>query len=200
MQTRPYDTKDGKRCWISRDERQQLLDAVDTDLQRRIALQLGLHGLRTDEIVEVAAGSLWTAGDVQMLHLDDTKTDSERDVPIDTELSRSIESLHNGPNDIGKHDPVVNTSKRNLRNWIEAARENVDVEHRQLITMHDLRRTWATDTFYSLAFEGVPIAEELTMSWGGWEHTATGRETFRQNYLGPVPEHITEQAMELILE
>lgn len=29
--------------------------------------------------------------------------------------------------------------------------------------MHDLRRTWAGDTFYSLAFAGVPIAEELTM-------------------------------------
>lgn len=64
------------------------------------------------------------------------------------------------------------------------------------LSMHDLRRTWATDTFYSLAFGGVPIAEDLTMSWGGWEKTSTGRETFHRDYLGPVPDHITERSVE----
>lgn len=201
MQTRPYDSKDGKRCWLSREERQQLLDAVETEPERKIALQLGLHGLRTDEIVTVTAGCLWDAMGVPMLNLNDTKSDSERDVPVvDAELAKSIQMYKNSNPDVGMHDPVVQTSKRNIRNWIQDARENVDVEDSHLITMHDLRRTWATDTYYSLAFEGVPVAEQLTMSWGGWEHTATGRETFRQNYLGPVPEHITAKAMELIRE
>lgn len=62
--------------------------------------------------------------------------------------------------------------------------------------MHDLRRTWTPDTFYSLAFSGVSIAETLVMSWGRWEQTSTGQETFRQNYLGPVPDHITVHAVE----
>ncbi len=64
--------------------------------------------------------------------------------------------------------------------------------------MHDLRRTWATDTYYSLAFSGVPIAEQLTMGWGGWAMTASGRETFRENYLGPEPDHIARKAMEYL--
>lgn len=29
------------------------------------------------------------------------------------------------------------------------------------------------------------------MSWGGWTQTTTGRETFREDYLGPVPDRIT---------
>ncbi|WP_246310165.1 hypothetical protein [Halorarum halophilum] len=53
--------------------------------------------------------------------------------------------------------------------------------------MHDLRRTWATDSYYSLAFSGVPIAEQLVMSWGAWAQTSTGRETFRQTTSGRSP-------------
>ncbi len=47
---------------------------------------------------------------------------------------------------------------------------------------------------YGLAFTGVPIAEQLAMSWDGLKQTDTGSETFRQNYHGPVPDHTTGQA------
>ncbi|WP_255196499.1 hypothetical protein [Halorarius litoreus] len=99
-------------------------------------------------------------------------------------------------------EPLVDVTTKTLRDWISDSRGhlagrtgNDDWRH---VTMHDLRRTWATDTFYSLAFEGVPIAEELTMGWGGWKMNAKGRETFRENYLGPEPDHIAARAMEKI--
>ncbi|WP_246308035.1 hypothetical protein [Halorarum salinum] len=41
-----------------------------------------------------------------------------------------------------------------------------------------------------------PSNEQLVMSWGGWAQTSTGRETFLQNYLGPVPDHVTAQAFD----
>lgn len=89
-----------------------------------------------------------------------------------------------------------------MRNWIQDARDQLaDQADRPKnrkawhdLGMHDLRRTWATTNYYALAFEGVPIAEQLVMSWGGWKQTQTGRDTFRQNYLGPVPDHVTAQA------
>jgi hypothetical protein len=59
--------------------------------------------------------------------------------------------------------------------------------------MHDLRRTWATDTFYELAMNDVPVARELVMSWGGWVITDTGENTFKEHYLGTIPDEVVEQ-------
>ncbi len=36
------------------------------------------------------------------------------------------------------------------------------------------------------------------MSYGVWVVTNSGRDTFRTNYLGPIPDHITKQAMEYL--
>jgi len=41
---------------------------------------------------------------------------------------------------------------------------------------HDLRRTWATVTYYSLS---APYSLEIIMQWDGWEDD----DTFRSNYL-----------------
>ena len=200
MQTRPYDQKDGSRIWLSRDEQAELLDIVEDQPRRRIALQLGLHGLRTDEIMRAQPGHVRpierreSGAEKHVLEIPEGKT-GKREVPIDTDLRERIRFLKSADTTLGKHDPIIEVSKRSVRNWITDAREQLGDEYLDL-GMHDLRRTWATDTFYSLAFEGVPIAEELVMSWGGWKMTATGRETFRQNYLGPVPDHITAQALE----
>lgn len=202
MQTRPYDNKDGSRIWLSRREQDLLLETVEDRPRRRIALQLGLHGLRTDEIMRVQPGHV---RDIEadeekrekfVLEIPSGKT-GKREVPLDTDLRERIKMVHQIDSDLGKHDPIIEVSKRSVRNWITDARDELGDEYDQL-GMHDLRRTWATDTFYSLAFEGVPIAEELVMSWGGWKMTATGRETFRENYLGPVPDHVTAQALETL--
>lgn len=197
MQARPYDTKDGSRIWLSRDEQTQLLGTVEEQPQRRIALSLGLHGLRTDEIVSVHPEHVRTIGDESyVLNIPDSKSGEPRDTPIEPDLVSQIQMFKNATN-ARKDEPVVDVSKRSLRNWIADSRDELGDEYQDL-GMHDLRRTWATDTFYTLAGEGVPIAEELVMSWGGWTMTATGRETFRQNYLGPVPDHIVSEVVELL--
>ena len=200
MQTRPYEKKDGSRIWLNRSEQEELLSVVEDRPRRRIALQLGLHGLRTDEIMRVEPGHVRELKSAEsdesgfVLNIPSGKT-GKREVPIDPDLRQRIRFLKNADTSLGKHDEIITVSKRSVRNWITDAREQLGDEYSEL-GMHDLRRTWATDTFYSLAFEGVPIAEELVMSWGGWKMTATGRETFRQNYLGPVPDHVTAAALE----
>jgi integrase len=188
MQTRPYDGKDGRKVWLNRDERDELLSRVpDGKPRRRIALQLALNGLRTDELVDVQPRDLRSlSDDHDILTVRDGKT-GKREVPIADDTGTRIQYLG-----LNQREAVIDVGKRTVRNWIDEYRDVDD------LGMHDLRRTWATDTYYSLAFEGVPIAEQLVMSWGGWKQTATGRETFRENYLGPVPDHITERSLGLL--
>jgi len=202
MQTRPYDGKDGNKIWLSRREQQRLLKTVGDDYPRRgIALQLGLHGLRTDEIMQVQPqhfDRLDVDGDRYRLVVPDGKT-GRRETPVSNDLQQRVSYLK-GASRLRKDDPVIDVSKRSVRDWIEHTRdelvERTGDERWHDIGMHDLRRTFATDGYYSLAFQGVPIAEQLIMSFGGWTQTETGRETFRRDYLGPVPDRITAQAMD----
>lgn len=193
MQTRPYNDKDGRKCWLSHAERDELLNCVpEGEPRRRIALQLALNGLRTDEVVDVQPRDIRSlSGEHDVVVVRDGKT-GRREVPIGDDTAQRIRFLG-----LNQRENVITVGKRAVRKWIEGYREELGDEW-QHVGMHDLRRTWATDTYYSLAFEGVPIAEQLTMSWGGWKQTTTGRETFRENYLGPVPDHITERSLSLL--
>jgi len=200
MQTRPYPEDGGRRIWLARDERARLLNVVEEDPRRRIAFMLGLHGLRTDEVVDVQPQHVrqLANSDTYVLVVEDGKT-GKRETPISEDLAQSIRYLKNAAQ-LRMDDDVIDVSKRSVRNWTEDAREELaavdDDERWHSFGMHDLRRTWATDSFYSLALGGVPIAETLVLSWGGWAQTRTGRETFHTNYLGPVPDHITKRAAE----
>jgi len=210
MKTRPYPGKAGKRIWLSRAEQEELLESVVDDPRRRLAMQLGLHGLRSDEIVssdnsrgvtvenfrELANGATG-----YVLVVEDGKT-GKRETPASPDLVERARMLKSAAR-LRKDEPLVDVSTRTLRSWMGDAREELasrleerDAEEWSSLGFHDLRRTWATDGYYSLAFGGVPIAEELIMSWGGWAHTSTGRQTFRTNYLGPVPDHVTERALD----
>jgi len=200
MQTRPYDGRDSRKLWLSREDQPLVLGAVaDDQPRRRIAMQLGLHGLRTDEVVDVEPQHFETlsGSESDRLVIPDGKT-GRREVPVSDDLARRVQMLK-GARGMRKDEPVINRSKRSIREWITGVRETIAEEtgdERWLdLGMHDLRRTWATDGYYSLAFQGIPIAEQLIMSWGGWAHTSTGRQTFRSDYLGPVPDRITVQAM-----
>jgi len=188
--------------WLSPRDQQLLLDHLGDEYPiRRLGLQLGLHGLRTDEVVQVEprhVQELHAEGHEYRLMLPDGKT-GRRELPISPDIRDNIKYRKNFGN-IRQDDPVIPVSKRSMRDWIQQAREELagleDDDRWLNLSMHDLRRTWATDTFYSLAVAGNPIAEELTMSWGGWRHTDAGRETFRKDYLGPVPDHVTADAMQ----
>ena len=202
MQSRPYPEKNGVRIWLTRDEARRILKTVE-DPRRQIAFQLGLHGLRTDEIVPAGGFGVQPRhfrelGDRgHILEIPDGKT-GKRETPVSKDLYESVRYLKSADSQLTERDPVIDKSKRTIRNWMQEAREVLldESPDADSLGMHDLRRTWATDSYYSLAFAGVPIAEQLIMSWGGWKQTTTGRETFRQNYLGPVPDHVTSRAME----
>jgi integrase len=203
MQVRPYDERDGSRIWLSREEQAQLQAAPGDDYpRRRIAFELGLHGLRSDEVASVEFGHVRTLDDGEdeqhVLIIPDGKTGRRR-VPIDADLRKRIKFLKSA-NRASLDDRVVDVATRTMRSWMSKTREELaertENDEWHDLGMHDLRRTFATDTFYTLAYQGVPIAEELTMAFGGWKMTSTGRETFREHYLGPVPDHITRQAAE----
>lgn len=195
MQTRPYPSKDGLRIWLSRREQQSLLEDIEKP-RRRIALQLGLHGLRTDEILQIETQHVrkLQAGDGHSLVVPDGKT-GKRETPISEDLADRINRTRHAA-ELRQDESLIDVSKRSVRNWISDARDVLDHDAADKLGMHDLRRSWATDSYYSLAFAGVPIAEQLVISWGGWAHTSTGRETFRENYLGPVPDHVTAEAVD----
>lgn len=212
MQTRPYPEKNGRRIWLSRSEQNELLESVVDDPRRRLAYQLGLHGLRSEEIVDsanspgVAADNfraLENGAEGHVLVVEDGKTGT-RETPASEDLVERARMLKSAAR-LRKDEALVDVSTRTLRSWIADAREELasrseerDPEEWSSLGLHDLRRTWATDGYYSLALAGVPIAEELILSFGGWAHSSTGRETFRQNYLGPVPDHVTAEALEAL--
>jgi len=203
MQTRPYPEKNGIRIWLSRSEQQRVLEAADDEPRHRIALHLGLHGLRTQELVQIApehVRELSNGAEGHVVIVPDGKS-GKRELPISNDLQQSIHYLTSAAR-LRQDEAIVDVTRRSVRNWIATARDRILDEDDDVrsewseLGMHDLRRSWATDAYYSLALAGVPIAEELTMSWGGWKHTSTGRETFRENYLGPVPDHVTAEALE----
>ena len=201
MITRPYPEKSGRRVWLSREESRQLLEEVEDSPRRRIAIQLGLSGLRTDEIVRAKTSHIREiGGETHLLEIPDGKTGA-RETPISRDLADRMGMLKSAAR-IRKDEPLVDVSKRQVRNWISNATESLEERSDngswRLVGMHDLRRTWSTDSYYSLAFRGVPIAEQLVMSWGGWAQTETGRSTWRQNYLGPIPDHISRDAIQEI--
>lgn len=212
MQTRPHpNDKTSKRVWLSNKDRKTLVDEYSEQPSRRIALRLGLHGLRSTEIMGVTKRKFREIDgttDVYKLIIseDDAKSteangSNARECPVSETLYRDAKTYANATNK-NLDDTLFDVKKRQVRRWLENVRselfEKTGVDGWQYLSMHDLRRTWATETYWSLATEGVPSAEEMTMSWGGWAKTETGRATFRESYLGPVPDHITLQVSEYL--
>lgn len=204
MQTRPYPEKSGRRVWLSRGEQNHLLDYYAEEPLQELAVRLGLCGLRADEIIRVCrehVRPLDGGGDYKVVIPQAKRGPREAPIPAETRQLLVTTSNARGTR---KDEPVIDRdATRTVQRWVEnagaelAGREDEPDEWR-FVRMHDLRRTWATDTYYTLAFDGVPIAEQLTMGWGGWAMTESGRRTFRENYLGPEPDHIAASAMELL--
>lgn len=211
MQTRPHPNDKGtKRVWLSQTEQQTLLDYYDEEPARRIAIRLGLHGLRSAEIMGVTRRRFREVDGVDELVMlkvpeEDAKQtkgpgSNERECPVSPGLYRDAKTYANATNR-NLDETLFGVNQRQVRRWLENARgELFEREPHKggwlYLSMHDLRRTWATDTYYSLATAGVPSAKELTMSWGGWAMTESGRAVFTNNYLGPVPDHVTVQVAE----
>ena len=194
MQLRPYpEEDDGRRVWLSRDEQVQLRNHYSEQPRRELAVRLGLCGLRVSEVVDVSRGDLRDLPDasVSKLRVVDSKRGS-REAPVPDRLASDLRTVANARG-LSREAPVIDRTADTVTRWVRTAVETLvddGPDGWRHVRPHDLRRTWATGTYYSLAVGGVPPAEQLTMSWGGWEQSESGRQTFRQSYLGPVPDHV----------
>lgn len=187
-------SKDGYRCWLSPTEQDRLTDYYHTDPQERLAIELMLDGLRSEEVPRVATRDFRRLdGDEEAykLRVREGKT-GWRECPVSNETHNLAQSLKSGAG-LTKEDPLVDVSPRTIQRWVSNAAKDIaeqtgndDWMH---VSAHDCRRTWATTTYYSLS---APYALEVILQWGGW---ADG-DTFRNNYLGKEPDHLAVEMMD----
>lgn len=177
MRTVDHDEEDGRKCWLSDDELDDVLDEP-TDSERRIALALmGRCGLRKDELLRVEPRDLVDGPSGVHLQVESAKTDVHREPPVPGDLVTRIRTFTDAV-DAGAGEPVVDVSKRTVERWVDRAadrrRDATDDPSWRYLTPHDLRRTWGT----LLLEHGVEPG--MVMEWGGWSSWTS----FRDSYLG----------------
>ena len=178
MNLREHESSDGMKVWLSESDTETLLDAAG-NTEQRIAFALGARcGLRSHEILEVAPDNVVQSDAGRMLIVEHGKGDKYRETPIPSDLVRQIEAVDD-MRDESSDTPVISvTTTQSLRNWIQSTRERLaeqtDDDRWNHLSLHDLRRTWAT----SLASKDVdPL---IVCDWGGWNDL----ETFLEHYKG----------------
>lgn len=194
MQIEPMPDSDGYRCWLSRNEQTRLIESLRETPERQLAVRAMLHGLRSDELKWVRTSKireLDTEKEAYKLRISDGKT-GYREVPISREMVEQMRMAKNMKS-IRKTEQLIDTSKRSIRRWVYSACEEIaeatgddDWSH---VSPHDLRRTWATSTYYAL---DTHYAVDIIMRWGGWKD----RDTFTNNYLGRETDSLAVQMME----
>jgi integrase len=172
-----HDERDDYKMWLSQSEVRTLLEAA-SDSTHRMAFELGARcGLRTEEIVSVAPVHIKQTEAGRMLRVDSAKNDSIRQTPIPDQLATRIETADDY-REAGPEVPMIQSSKRTLRRWIkrtvEPLSEETDEPMWKWVTMHDLRRTWAT------SLKGQDVDPLIVCDWGGWSDL----ETFLEHYRG----------------
>jgi len=201
MQIEPMPSDDGFRCWLSPSEQTQLVEHFSSEPKKRLAVELMLDGLRSEEVPRVATRDFRRLDtdreEAYKLRVREGKT-GWRECPVSTNTKERAVMLKNARG-LTKEDPLVDVSARTVQRWIagdnritgavEKIAEQTGNDDWLHVTAHDLRRTWATSTYYSLS---APFSLEVILQWGGW---ASG-ETFRENYLGKEPDHLAVQMMD----
>lgn len=168
----------GKRVWLSTEEIEQLLDEPD-DIERSIAFELGVRcGLRSGEILDVTPDDVIDTDAGDMLKVPDGKGDKYRETPLPSTLKRQIETVAE-MRDEDRSQPIVSvTTTQSLRNWIKETRDELAEatgdDRWGYVSMHDLRRTWATQVAEN------DVDPLIVCQWGGW----TDLETFLDHYRG----------------
>lgn len=191
MHLRDYDDDDGKKVWLSSSEVEQLLATVD-DVEKRIAFGLGVRcGLRCQEAVDVAPQDVVEAEAGTVVQVLEGKGGKYRQTPIpETLASRilTVGEVREAPVD----DPVVTVTTRQVRRWVEDAREQLrketGTEGWRYLTFHDLRGTWAT------LLRDADVDAEMVMEWGGWGDL----ETFLDHYKGRFSPEAQRRARESV--
>ena len=172
-----HDGWDDYKIWLSQNEIEQFLNAT-SDSQHRLAFELAVRcGLRSDEVLRVCPRDVKDTEAGRMLRVDSAKSDGKRQTPIPYELATRVETIDDvrpESNDV----PLIDVTTRTLRRWIhrtgERLEDETDEEMWAHLTMHDLRRTWAT------SLKGADVDAMIVCDWGGWSDL----ETFLDHYRG----------------
>ena len=172
-----HDERDDYKIWLSQNEITTFLGATD-ESQHRLAFELAVRcGLRSDEVLRVCPRDVKNTEAGRMLRVDSAKSDGKRQTPIPEQLATRIETVDDvrpEPND----EPLVDVTTRTLRRWIHRTGEQLETETDEEmwghLTMHDLRRTWAT------SLKGADVDAMIVCDWGGWSDL----ETFLEHYRG----------------
>lgn len=198
MQIEPMpNSEDEFRCWLSESEQDCIKQYYMDDLTRQVAIHLMLHGLRSDEVTRVVREHIRRLNadkEAYKLRIWESKTDY-RECPISNDLRTTIVALSSAQGTRGGRAdaPVCDVMIKSLSRWVNEAVESIacetgnsDWEH---VTCHDLRRSWATSTYYRL--HASDVAKSIIMRWGGW----TDEDTFEKNYLGREPDELAARLM-----
>jgi integrase len=176
MNLQQHNKRDAMKVWLSKQEVNELLEQPDR-VEIEIAFGLSARcGLRSQEILDVLPTHVKDTGAGKMLVVPSGKGDKYRETPIDGRLAgqiRTIESMKGSDETVV---PVESTAA--LRKWIKHSRERLaketDNERWNHVSMHDLRRSWAT------LLESAGVDSRLVMKWGGWSNI----DTYYQHYQG----------------
>lgn len=191
MQLKDYESKDGKRVWLTVDEAEQLL-ATAENTRQKIALGLGTRsGLRRSEIVQVSSQDIVDTPGGLRARVWDGKGDKYRETPLSLNLNSTIEAYADVRSE-SADAPLVDVKTRTVERWVKNAAETclgqTDDVGWKFLTPHDLRRTWGT----LLVEAGVEPG--MIMEWGGWEDW----ETFREHYLGAYSAEMQRQQLDKV--
>lgn len=200
MQLEPHDGHDGYKVWLNEREADLLRDHY-TGKQKLAMLLMLDSGMRSEETTRICRDDirrLDTDEEAYMVGFRGKDTTGQlaegkwREAPISSEAVEIIETL-SSIKGVTRHDPVIDVGERTVQRWVEDAREELaretgDDDWHEL-SAHDLRRTWATTTYYKL--DASESQKSIIMRWGGW----TKQQTFENNYLGRPPDSLAAKMM-----
>lgn len=186
MNLREHESREDMKVWLSAEEVDRLLETVEEDTNRWLAMALAARcGLRSEEVTQVTPNDVKNTDAGPMLVVEHGKGDKYRETPIPAGLKMSTDSAAQyrpEPDDypvVTSRSDTRGVTTRTLRRWIKDAREELarsDDDRWQHLTMHDLRRTWATH----LKSEDVDAL--LVCDWGGWEDLETFLDAYRGTF------------------
>lgn len=166
------------RVWLDQNEVGLLLNEPDDQI-RRLAYEIGVRcGLRSIEITRVCPDHLHDtiAGDMLRVRSAKSNNDEVRQTPVPSQLATRIRTIdQHRPED--SDEPLISASTRTLRRWMAQTTEAIagqeDDEMWLEVTMHDLRRTWAS------SLNSADVEAMVVCDWGGWSDLDTFLDHYR---------------------
>ncbi|WP_277554881.1 site-specific integrase [Halobaculum limi] len=201
MQFEPHDGRDGYKVWLNTHESDLLRNHYSGKKKLAVLLMLD-SGMRSEETTRICLDDIRRLESDEEAYMvrfsgkDTTGTLADgkwREAPISKEAVEIIDTLASVKGRT-RNDPAIDVGKRTVQRWVEDAREDLaeqtgDDDWLEL-SAHDLRRSWATRTYYSL--NASESEKSIIMRWGGW----TKQSTFEENYLGRPPDELAADMME----